>query len=130
MSDFPWAVAWYGRRQSVWLSLKFRDAAAIKYRNDFAAIHESGKPVRALYLSGRTLKTVDAAALQPWILRQAAGEDWESYAQDWESFVLLGAFLFREVPTGFPLKRPVFGLLPELFLSDSERPGQKSIKSQ
>ncbi|MFM1768927.1 MAG: hypothetical protein RJA22_1456 [Verrucomicrobiota bacterium] len=130
MTDFPWAVAWYGRRQAVWLSLKFRDEPTIKWRNDFAALNELGKPIRALYLSARTLKTVDSAVLQPWILRQATGEDWESYAQDWESFVLLGAFLFREVPTGFPLKRPVFGLLPELFLSDSERPAEKGIQSR
>ena len=41
-----------------------------------------------------------------------------------------GAFLFREVPTGFPLKQPPFGLLPELFLTDTERPAGKPIKAR
>ena len=101
----------------------------LKDGNDFAAMNDNGKPIRGLYLSARTLKSVETRVLQPWILREAAGEEWEPYVGDWESFVLLGAFLFREVPTGFPLNRPVFGLLPELFLTDSERPAQKSIKA-
>lgn len=129
MSDFPWAVAWYGHRQCIWLSLKFREDPSIRWRNDFAAMNDNGKPIRGLYLSARTLKSVETRVLQPWILREAGGEAWEPYVGDWESFVLLGAFLFREVPTGFPLNRPVFGLLPELFLTDSERPAQKSIKA-
>jgi len=40
--------------------------------------------------------------------------------QDWESFVL-GIFVKREVPTGFPLKRAVGGIVPEVFLTESER---------
>lgn len=46
---------------------------------------------------------------------------------DWESFVL-GIFVTREVPTGFPLKMAPAGLIPEIFLTDSERPAQKTIK--
>lgn len=129
MSDFPWAVAWYGRRQSVWLSLKFREEPSIRWRNDFAAMNDNGKPIRALYLSARTLKTVETRVIQPWILREARGEEWEPHVGDWEAFVLVGAYLFREVPTGFPLRRPVFGLLPELFLAESERPAEKTIKA-
>ena len=39
---------------------------------------------------------------------------------DWESFVL-GIFVKKEVPTGFPLNRAVGGIAPEVFLTESER---------
>jgi hypothetical protein len=130
MSDFPWAVAWYGHRQSVWLSLKYSEEPSIRLRNDFAAMNGCGKPIRGLYLSARTMKSVATAPLNAWVTREERGEQWEPYAGDWEGFVLVGAFLFREVPTGFPLKQPPFGLLPELFLTDSERPAGKPIKAK
>jgi len=130
MSDFPWAVAWYGHRQCVWLSLKFSEEPRIRLRNDFEAMNQCGKPIRALYLSDRTLKSVSMAPLEPWVSREERGEQWEPYARDWEGFVLVGVFLFREVPTGFALKHRPFGLLPELFLTDSERPAEKPIKAR
>jgi hypothetical protein len=40
MSDVPWAVAWYGRHQCVWLTLNSQD--------DFFAVFDNIKPVRAL----------------------------------------------------------------------------------
>jgi hypothetical protein len=43
---------------------------------------------------------------------------------DWESFVL-GIFVKREVPTGFPLQRAVGGIMPEIFLTESESPGPR-----
>jgi hypothetical protein len=46
---------------------------------------------------------------------------------DWESF-LLGIFVNREVPTGFPLRVAPLGIMPEIFLTDSERPARKTIK--
>lgn len=132
MSDVPWAVAWYGHRQSVWLSLKFREEPTIRLRNDFAAMNQNGKPIRGLYLSPRTLKSVATDPLRQWIQRGERGEKWEPYAADWEGFVLLGALLFREIPEGFALSKapfgPPFAPLPELFLTDSERPAGKSIK--
>jgi hypothetical protein len=129
MTDFPWATAWYGQRQSVWLSLKYQENPSLKFRNDFQTINSQGKPIRALYLSMRTLKSMDTQALAPWI--QGAGvENWEQAVSDWESFVLLGAYLKQEVPTGFPLKSAPFGLFPELFLGDSERNSTKPIKGQ
>jgi len=130
MSDFPWAVAWYGHRQSVWLSLKYSEEPSIRLRNDFAAMNGCGKPIRGLYLSARTLKSVATAPLSAWVMREERGEQWEPYAGDWEGFVLVGALLFREVPTGFALKHRHFGLLPELFLTDSERPAGKPIKAR
>ncbi len=130
MSDFPWAVAWYGHRQSVWLSLKYREEPSVRLRNDFEAMNQCGKPIQGLYLSARTMKSVATAPLGAWVMRDERAEQWEPYAGDWEGFVLVGAFLFREVPAGFPLKKPPFGLLPELFLTDSERPAGKPIKAK
>jgi len=49
---------------------------------------------------------------------------------DWQSFALLGVYLFREVPSGFPLKSAALNDLPELFLMDSERKSGKSIKGE
>ena len=42
MSDVPWAVAWYGHHQCVWLTLNCQD--------EFFAINDYMKPVQALYL--------------------------------------------------------------------------------
>jgi hypothetical protein len=129
MSDFPWAVAWYGQRQSVWLSLKYSEEVSPKYRNDFQMMNQQGKPIRALYLSARTLKTIETQALSAWLQGEGA-ENWEEAVSDWDTFVLLGTYLKHEVPTGFPLKRAPFGLSPELFLSDSERNSDKPIKGE
>ncbi|MEY2408009.1 MAG: hypothetical protein QOF48_679, partial [Verrucomicrobiota bacterium] len=134
MSDVPWAVAWYGHRQSVWLSLKFRDEASIRLRNDFAAMNQAGKTIRGLYLSPRMFKSVPTEPLRDWVKRGEKVEKWEPYAGDWEGFVLLGALLFRQIPEGFSLNKAPFGPpydpLPELFLTDSERPAGKSIKAK
>jgi hypothetical protein len=53
-----------------------------------------------------------------WI--RGAGVDWDSFA--------LGIVVTREVPVGFPLKMAPEGLLPEIFLTDSERRREKTIK--
>lgn len=85
--------------------------------------------MRALYLSARTLNTIETQNL----VRMAGGagsENWEEAVSDWETFVLLGACLKHEVPTGFPLRRAPFGLSPELFLTDSERKSDKPIKGE
>jgi hypothetical protein len=47
MSDVPWAVAWYGHRQCVWLTRNIGD--------DFYELNDYIKPVRALYLTPVTL---------------------------------------------------------------------------
>ena len=58
MSDVPWAVAWYGDRQCVWLT---RDAQA-----EFFAINDYLKPVQALYL---TPETMDGRFVSDWVQR-------------------------------------------------------------
>lgn len=101
MSDIPWAVAWYGDRQCIWLSLNAQ--------KEFYTVNDDVKPVRALYL---TPETMDAKFLSDWIL---PGEI------SWGSFVI-EAVMQKQTPPDFPLKyAPPFKMLPErLFLADSE----------
>jgi hypothetical protein len=100
MSDVPWAVAWYGQRQCVWLTLNAQD--------DFFAINDNLKPVQALYL---TPKTTDGKFLSDWVLNE----------RSWGDFVIQGV-LQNQIPTGFPLRSAPTGFLPErLFLTDRDR---------
>lgn len=128
MADFPWAVAWYGQRPSVWLSLKHREEPGLKFKNDFFAFGDIGRPIRALYFSQRTTKAVETGTLEAWIHR-AERTEWEPYVGDWENFILVGVYLSREVPSGFPLKQVPFGMFPELFLTESERSDGKRIQA-
>lgn len=101
MSDVPWAVAWYGHRPCVWLTL---DA-----QSDFFAIHNHHKPIQALYL---TSVPVDTRSLTDWLRGNGGG---------WSAFVL-GAMINHEIPPNFPLRHAPNGFLPDrLFLSDKER---------
>jgi hypothetical protein len=47
MSDIPWAVAWYGRRQCVWTTLNSG--------SEFYQLNDYLKPVNGLYLSSQTM---------------------------------------------------------------------------
>jgi len=101
MSDVPWAVAWYGRHQCVWLTLNVQD--------DFFAINDYLKPVQALYLTPGTMDGKFVSEL----LR--SGE------HSWGSFIALGV-LQNQIPQGFPLRNAPTGFLPDrLFLTDRER---------
>jgi len=110
MSDIPWAVAWYGQRQCVWLTLKCtadsRDAGS---GESFFAINDYYKPINALYLTPRTM---DARFLSQWI---RAGD------QSWGNFIL-ESLLQKRVPGYFPLSESQSGWLPEqLVLTDWQR---------
>jgi 4-amino-4-deoxy-L-arabinose transferase-like glycosyltransferase len=101
MSDIPWAMAWYGDRQCIWLTL---DAQA-----EFFAVNDLLKPIRALYL---TPQTMDSRFLSQWV---RPGE------HSWGSFIL-ESLVRREIPSGFPLRKAPAGFLPEqLFLADWDR---------
>ncbi|HEX3800476.1 MAG TPA: glycosyltransferase family 39 protein [Verrucomicrobiae bacterium] len=101
MSDVPWAVAWYGDRQCIWLTLNAK--------SEFFAVSDYKKPVRALYL---TPITMDSKFLTQWV---RAGEN------NWGSFVL-DSLLKKELPDLFPLQHAPEHFLPEqLFLTDSDR---------
>ena len=125
MSDIPWAVAWYGHQPCVALSLKYRNDPADRYKNDFYELNDV-KPVNALYLSGKTVQKLETEPLQAWAYREP-GENWERFVSSWEDFVMTGLLASQQVPTGFPLTRTT-GLLPEVFLTHSERKSGKNIK--
>jgi 4-amino-4-deoxy-L-arabinose transferase-like glycosyltransferase len=106
MSDIPWAVAWYGARPCLWLTLD--DAGTFEEINHL-------EPVRAIFL---TQRTSDRRLLSQMLANQ----------QSWECFMLnsLPGGFHGEVPGGFG---PRFGLtnapldyLPDqMFISNSNR---------
>jgi hypothetical protein len=110
MSDVPWAVAWYGQRQSVWLTLRSTpEAKDSTTHEDFFAINDYQKPINALYLTPQTL---DARFLTQWF---HAGE------QSWGSFIV-EALINRNVPAYFPLRQSPVGWSTEQFvLTDWQR---------
>ena len=101
MSDVPWAVAWYGQRQCVWLTGDAQD--------DFFAINDYMKPVQALYL---TPETMDAKFASSWV---------KADQHSWGNFILQ-AVAQNKIPTSFPLVHAPPGFFPErLFLTDVDR---------
>ena len=102
MSDIPSAVAWYGNRQCVELTLD--------WQKTLFEISDYEKPVNGLFISTRT---TDSKFLSSWF----AGEN-----QGWGSF-LFQAFARREVPPRFPLRSAPEGLFTngELLLMDRDR---------
>jgi hypothetical protein len=101
MSDIPWAVAWYGNHQCVWLTQNAE--------SEFFAVHDLLKPVRAIYLTPRTM---DNRFLSQWV---RAGEN------SWASFIMESVLRSR-IPENFPLRWSGPGFLPEqIFLTDRER---------
>jgi len=100
MSDVPWAVAWYGDRQCVALTLNSTD--------DFYALNDFIKPVQALYL---TAETMDAKLISECL---------RTPANSW------GNFSLRVTTTGekgFPLRvtSPTGLLKSGIFLTDRAR---------
>jgi Dolichyl-phosphate-mannose-protein mannosyltransferase len=101
MSDVPWAVAWYGDRQCVWLTLDWQD--------DFNAMNKNLKPVQALYL---TAQSMDGKFVSEWM---------EGNERSWGGF-LLQVLNDKRVPDKFPLTKAPQGFFPErLFLTDQVR---------
>ena len=109
MSDIPWAVAWYGDRQCVWLTLNTTPRGGVADpHEDFSSINEL-KLVNALYLTPRTL---DGRFLSDWV---------RTTENSWGGFITR-CLIMKDVPDAFPLHEMPTGFLPEqLFLSDSKR---------
>jgi len=102
MSDIPWAVAWYGDCQCIWLT---QNAAS-----EFFAVNDYLKPVRALYLTPQTMSDSFLS------LRSRADEN------SWEKIILE-----NRLPLNFPLRIVAPGFQPEqIFLTDRERWKPKS----
>ena len=102
MSDVPWAIAWYGERECVWLPTTWKE--------DFYQINDYRRAVSGLYVSART---TDSRFFSNWF----AGDN-----RGWGYF-LLQCFVRGEVPTGFPLRYSPEKLLSsgELLLMDRDR---------
>jgi hypothetical protein len=104
MSDIPWAVAWYGDRQCIWLTLNSPGDAT----NDFFVINDFYKPIQAIYL---TPVTTDRR-----LLTEAMKSD-----RDWGRFATEVLFAGK-VPARFPLQKMPNGFYPDsLFITDRER---------
>jgi 4-amino-4-deoxy-L-arabinose transferase-like glycosyltransferase len=104
MSDIPWAMAWYGNRQCIWLTANAE--------SQFYAVHDFMKPVKGLYI---TPKTMDSRFLSEWV--RAAEHSWATF--------ILEFIVRRQVSDKFkyfPLRYSPDGFVPEqLFLSDYDR---------
>lgn len=104
MSDMPWAVAWYGKRQCLWLTLNTK--------SDFFKVNDYRKPIHALYLTPLTLD----GRFRPLLSDLARPDE-----HGWGSFILAGT-IKGEIPRDFPLRKAPSGYLPDqLFLTDWER---------
>jgi 4-amino-4-deoxy-L-arabinose transferase-like glycosyltransferase len=110
MSDVPWAMAWYGQRQSIWLTLNcMRDSKDPTTREDFITVNDSEKPINILYL---TPVTMDAHFLSQWI---KGGE------RSWGYFIV-ELLTSHKVPDYFPLSQTETGWLPDqVMLADWPR---------
>ena len=82
MSDLPWAAAWYGDQDSMWLTRTVQP--------DFYSLNDEFRPIRALYF---TEMTTD----QRYVSRVFAPN-----VSNWERFVLTMQ-VNGELPDGFPL---------------------------
>lgn len=101
ISDIPWAVAWYGQRQCLWLTRNPDD--------QFYQVHDYIKPIRCLYL---TPVTTDSRILTDWV---RAGD------RSWPTFIL-ESLLRNRAPEKFPLRFAQPGYFPEqLILWDYKR---------
>ncbi|HTX20466.1 MAG TPA: glycosyltransferase family 39 protein [Candidatus Aquilonibacter sp.] len=103
MSDVPWAVAWYGQRQCIWLT---RNPGA-----DYQAVDNYLKPISALYL---TLETVDGKFVSSLL----NGDD-----REWGDFIIQ-IVTRKQIPADFALRSQPTGtytVTSGIFLTDWER---------
>ncbi len=99
MSDIPWAVAWYGKRQCLWLTLNTQ--------SDFFAVNDYQKPIQALYI---TRETMDRCLLSEWLRADETS---------WENFIL-NVTTRKGLRSDFPLRSSV-NLQDDLFMTDWAR---------
>ena len=106
MSDVPWAVAWYGDRQCVWLTLNAtaKPEDSVQWQESFFAINDTLKPIHALLLTPRTL---DARFQTDWLL----GTD-----LSWGRFIVDLITNKGKLPPGFPLTKSHPGYFPDQLL--------------
>jgi hypothetical protein len=94
MSDAPWAMAWYGLRDCVWVSLRVMDdpdANLANRREDFYTFVEGRRRVRGVYISPL------------WANAPMQGRFFGDPDFAWGRYYL-DVLLRERVPPGFPLK--------------------------
>lgn len=109
MSDMPWAVAWYGNRECLWLTLRVKH----EYQEDFYRINDHVRSVRAIYLSSIT---ADERWRPKFLNTDDPNTAWYRFYMD--------SLLRSNMPTGFPLRHALgAGFMTEghFFLSDRPR---------
>lgn len=102
MSDMPWAVAWYGNRQCVWLT---------DDRDSFFELNDYIKPVSALYL---TRLTMDSHLLTDCVY---------TGTNSWGNFAMT-IVAKEQIPPNFPLHHAPGGsaaVISGMFLTDVDR---------
>ena len=100
MSDIPWAVAWYGQRQCMQVT--------VNSRSDYFEVDDYYKPVKGLYL---TLVTLNARLFSDCL--QGGVDSWPNFS--------LKTVAGNQIPPSFPLKTAPYGLSTGLFLTDRAR---------
>jgi hypothetical protein len=117
MSDLPWAVAWYGERQSIWLTLDYGQTTG----DDFYRVNDYHKAIKALYLTEVTTDSKFLTQMDAKTLIQGKPEKTAQAREGvWGRFYLT-AVVMKDIPRGFPLRLAPPSLLPDvLFLSDTE----------
>ncbi len=115
MSDVPFAVAWYGNHQCLWITLDAIPSGPDNDSESFFAVNDRIRPIHGLHLTPRTLDQ----RFQSEIVR-SGNESWGALA--------VGTMLTKtsdgkfDPPRKFPLRVVAGDLVPEqLFLTDWER---------
>jgi 4-amino-4-deoxy-L-arabinose transferase-like glycosyltransferase len=107
MSDVPWAVAWYGHAQCVWLT---------KAKRDFFVINDHEKPIQALYLTHAS-SSGQFESFGQWI---RAGEE------NWGDFIMSCVLQKQQgkpgPPSDFPLEYWQKGWPMDFLLTRCEKP--------
>ena len=104
MSDIPWAVAWYGDRDCLWLTRSVQP--------DFYSLNDQFRPVSALYFT-------EATTDQRYVSRV-----FSPIESNWERFVL-AMQLEGDLPDEFPLQGVLNDFSPDqwlLFAAPEEQP--------
>lgn len=116
MSDIPWAVAWYGHHQCLWLTLSAQPSPlATADKENFFYINDFVKPIYGLYL---TPKTIDMR-FQAELIRGGSAS--------WGALVLSTLLTKNDegnhvVPKPFPLRQCAERYLPDqMLLADWDR---------
>jgi hypothetical protein len=105
MADIPWAVAWYGDREAVWLTLNATSTPddPNTWQESFFAINDQLKPIHALCLTRRSM---DVRIQTEW---------YGSEPQSWPHFIV-ETLTRKQVPLKFPLAITPPGYFPEMLV--------------